>query len=111
MSYVKGYRARELNAKMKRAENSSDDMQRIRTIRTAAYAKRDLEEQHARAQDEVRRIREEMETEQNQPSHEEQLDDALKAAVALSNQLKGLGAEPTTDEPEAGKKKKETVAA
>lgn len=110
MSYAKGYRGREIHAAMKRAANSSDDMQRIRAIRTAAYEKRDLEERHAQAREEVRRIREAMQSEQNQPTHQQQLDYALGAAVALSNQLKGLRV-GATDEPEAGKKKKEAVAA
>jgi hypothetical protein len=107
MSY-KGYRARELNSKMKRAENNSDDARRIRAIRTAAYEKQELEARYALAQAEVRRIRDAMEAEQNQPSHAERLDDALKGAVALSNQLKGLGA-AATDDPEAGRKKKQAA--
>jgi hypothetical protein len=103
--FVSGFRKREINAAINRSASASEDLRRIRALRSDLYERRALEKEHAQAQAEVRRIQEAMQADQNRPSHEDQLDMALKAAAAIANQLKGF--EPDC---EAGSKKKKETA-
>lgn len=103
--FVSGFRKREISAAINRSASASEDLLRIRALRSELYERRALEKEHAQAQAEVRRVQEAMQADQDRPSHEDQLDKALKAAVAIANRLKAFGPE---DEA-SPKKKKETA--
>jgi hypothetical protein len=107
MSFVTGFRARETNAALNRSADAKAEIQKIRELRSAHYAKLELERQYSEALDVVAGVRAQLEAEENQPSAQDQLDDAIKVAVALERKI---GLKAGSNEPDFGSKRKKDAA-